>query len=330
LAQGKPIQHRGQHAHVVAAHPVHAAGGGGKPTIDIAATDHEAELDTEFGGFADIAGDAVQDVNVNTVAVPAHQGLAGQLDEDSAVAARLAVAWLCHQPISPTTSLGTGCGGGDVCREIAVRPVDAFAKGEAMEACDLDWRASALFGGGERLGDGRLRIVDEGLRKEDDLLVEFAQAPLDHLLDDRGRLAGLFRLLGQHGTLALNEGGVESRHINALWIGGGDVDGYLLAVALEVRRIARLFKRDAHPDLAKAGRDGVVHVARYDAALDAEIAAPAKRHVLADRADHRLEIVGDGSLAAAIVGLGELAKIAFDLQRVSGDVAHHLLELVVP
>ena len=92
LPERQAVQHRGEHAHIVAAHPVHAVGGGGEAAIDVAAADHEAKLDAEAGGLAHVAGDAVQHVHVDAVAVLAHQGLAGQLDEDPAVAWRSARA----------------------------------------------------------------------------------------------------------------------------------------------------------------------------------------------------------------------------------------------
>ena len=40
-------------------------------------------------------------------------------------------------------------------------------------------------------------------------------------------------------------------------------------------------------------------------------------------------MIGDRDLAAAVRSLGELIEIALGLQRVGGDGAHHLLELVV-
>ena len=88
---------------------------------------------------------------------------------------------------------------------------------------------AVLLGGCHGLGHGGFRIVHEGLREKHDLLVEFAQAALDHLLDDLGRLAGLFRLLGKHRALALDESLVEAVDIEALRIGGSDMHGDLAA-----------------------------------------------------------------------------------------------------
>ena len=68
LSERQAVQHRGEHAHIVAAHPVHAVGGGSEAAIDVAAADHEAKLDAEARGLA-FAGDAVQHVHVDAVAV---------------------------------------------------------------------------------------------------------------------------------------------------------------------------------------------------------------------------------------------------------------------
>ena len=60
VPQRKPVHDRRQHAHIVAAHPVHAVRGAGKAAIDIAAADHEADLGAEIGGLGDVRGDAVR------------------------------------------------------------------------------------------------------------------------------------------------------------------------------------------------------------------------------------------------------------------------------
>ncbi len=52
-------------------------------------------------------------------------------------------------------------------------------------------------------------------------------------------------------------------------------------------------------------------------------------HVLADRADHLLDGLGNRRLAASIFGGGELIDIALDLECGSGDGAHHLLEFLI-
>ena len=135
--------------------------------------------------------------------------------------------------------------------------------------------------------------MHEGLRQQHDLLVEFAQAALDHLLDHGRGLARFLRLLGEHRALALDERRIEAVDVDGLRIGGGDVHGDLLAEALQRLGVARRFERDDDADLAEPGRDAVVHVARDRAVLDGEIGAPPERHVLADRADHLLQMIGD-------------------------------------
>src|ERR1700757_2432531 len=73
--------------------------------------------------------------------------------------------------------------------EIAARPVDALAKGEADEAADLDRRPAFAFALLERLGDGLLVVEDERLIEQADFLVEGFQPRLDDLFDHIGRLA---------------------------------------------------------------------------------------------------------------------------------------------
>ena len=45
LLDGEGVQHRGEHAHVVAGGAVHAFSGGGHPTVDVAAADHDRDLE---------------------------------------------------------------------------------------------------------------------------------------------------------------------------------------------------------------------------------------------------------------------------------------------
>ena len=83
------------------------------------------------------------------------------------------------------------------------------------------------------------------------------------------------------------------------------------------------------PTWLETRRDRVVHVGRDDAGLHAEIGAPTKRHVLAYRADHLFQVVGNADLAAAKFGLGKGVEVPLGSQRVVCNDAYHLLELVV-
>src|SRR3546814_6453350 len=62
--------------------------------------------------------------------------------------------------------------------------LDALAKLDAREAGDRDRRAGVLGRRLEHLGDLGLAVDDVDLLQQHDLLVELAQAALDHLGDD--------------------------------------------------------------------------------------------------------------------------------------------------
>ena len=126
-------------------------------------------------------------------------------------------------------------------------------------------------------------------------------------------------MLGQHGPLPLDDGLVETVHVDGLRVGGGDMHGDLAAEALERLGIARRLKRHDDADLAEPRRHHVVHVACDRALLDLEKSGAPERHVLADGADHLLDGVGNGRVAAGKFGLGELVEIAFRSERCLGN-----------
>ena len=66
--------------------------------------------------------------------------------------------------------------------------------------------------------------------------------------------------------------------------------------------VALGFERHQHADLAQALGDLVVDVARDHALPDVELGHPAQVHVLADRGDEALELVGDGLAGAGEMG----------------------------
>ena len=61
-----------------AAPPAHAA-------EDVAAADHDADLDAELGHLRDLGDDALDGRAVDAVGVIAHQGFAGELEQDALV-----------------------------------------------------------------------------------------------------------------------------------------------------------------------------------------------------------------------------------------------------
>ena len=86
VLQGEGIDHRRQHAHVVASGAVGARGRSADAAKDVAAADHQRELEAEPADVADLGGDRLQDGDVDPVRHFAHQGFAAQLEQDTLVA----------------------------------------------------------------------------------------------------------------------------------------------------------------------------------------------------------------------------------------------------
>ena len=61
------------------------AGGAGDAAEDVAAADHDADLHAHADHVADVGGDGADGVVVEAVLAPAHQGLAGKLQQDALV-----------------------------------------------------------------------------------------------------------------------------------------------------------------------------------------------------------------------------------------------------
>ncbi len=79
------VDDRGQHPHVVGGRAVHPARAGGQAAEDVAAADDDRRLDAEALNFGDVFGDAVGDRGVDPVVLLAHEGFAGQFQEDARV-----------------------------------------------------------------------------------------------------------------------------------------------------------------------------------------------------------------------------------------------------
>src|SRR3954469_18092713 len=97
VLEGEGVDHRGEHAHVVAGHAVDAAVAGGEAPDDVAAADHHRHLDVELVDVADLVGDGGHHRLVDAERLRAHQGLAGDLEEDPAVPCRLSGLLSFHQ-----------------------------------------------------------------------------------------------------------------------------------------------------------------------------------------------------------------------------------------
>src|SRR5262245_58204853 len=121
---------------------------------------------------------------------------------------------------------------GDLAAEIAVRPVDAFAERIAHKTRDLDRGARLALALLDRLRNRLVRIVDVSLLEQADLFVERLEARLDDLVDDVLTLSLCLVLVCKHVLLAPDHIRIETRGIDRLRVGGGDVHRQHAAEAL--------------------------------------------------------------------------------------------------
>ena len=83
VLQGQRVEHRRQHAHVVAGRPVHPLGRGGEAAVDVAGADDDRDLDPAGTDRRDLLGDALHLSRIGAVAKVAHQRLARELEQDA-------------------------------------------------------------------------------------------------------------------------------------------------------------------------------------------------------------------------------------------------------
>ena len=86
ILEREAVHDRREHADVVARRPVHALRGGGQAAEDVAATDHDPDLDAATVDLGDLAGDERAELGIDAVRAVTEQRLAGQLEEDPLVA----------------------------------------------------------------------------------------------------------------------------------------------------------------------------------------------------------------------------------------------------
>mgnify|MGYP002387634674 CR=1 FL=1 len=87
VLQRQPVDDRGQHAHVVRAHPVHAARARRQAPEDVPAAGHDADLDAHSAHLADLVGQGRHDRLVDAVPGPSGQLLPGELQQHAPPAA---------------------------------------------------------------------------------------------------------------------------------------------------------------------------------------------------------------------------------------------------
>ncbi|MCY1526273.1 hypothetical protein D9M68_612820 [compost metagenome] len=96
IAHGQGVHHGSQHTHVVAGHPIHAGGAQGRTTKQVAAADHQADLDANTDQLADFQRHAIEDFRIDTELLGAHKGLTAEFEQNAFIARLAATHLLSH------------------------------------------------------------------------------------------------------------------------------------------------------------------------------------------------------------------------------------------
>src|SRR5699024_9911046 len=81
IGHGQGVHHGGQHAHVVASHAIHAAGGQARAAEDVAAADHHAHFGPRVAHLDDFLGQPTDHLGVDAVVLVTHEGLTGEFEQ---------------------------------------------------------------------------------------------------------------------------------------------------------------------------------------------------------------------------------------------------------
>src|SRR5262249_14409119 len=84
VLKSQRVDHRGQPPHVIAGDPVDTVGGAGEPAVDIPTPDHQGDLHPQGVDLLDLVGDGADDLELEAGRPRAHEGFAGELQEDPA------------------------------------------------------------------------------------------------------------------------------------------------------------------------------------------------------------------------------------------------------
>ena len=85
VLQRERVDDRCEHAHVIGGRAVHAARARGDAAEDVAAADHDRGLDAHALDLGDVARDLRRNRGIDPVVLFAHQGFAGEFEEDAFV-----------------------------------------------------------------------------------------------------------------------------------------------------------------------------------------------------------------------------------------------------
>ena len=102
VLQRERVDDGGEHAHVIAGDAIHAGLGQARAAKDVAAADHDAELDAEPDDLGDLGGDAADDGGVDAVVLAAEQRFAAELQENPPI--EPACAMPAMQPLAQKES----------------------------------------------------------------------------------------------------------------------------------------------------------------------------------------------------------------------------------
>ncbi len=85
IGQRQGVHDGGQHAHVVGGGTVHALRAGGDAAEDVAPANDDCQFHAHFRDLGHIGHHALDRAAVDAVSIIAHQGFAGQFEEDALV-----------------------------------------------------------------------------------------------------------------------------------------------------------------------------------------------------------------------------------------------------
>jgi hypothetical protein len=96
--QRQRVDHRGQHAHLVAGDPVESRGDQLGAAEDVASADDQANLDPVTHQFGDLAGNAIEDLGFDAAITAPGERLTAELQQDAPVAVGHARCLRATQP----------------------------------------------------------------------------------------------------------------------------------------------------------------------------------------------------------------------------------------
>src|SRR5215472_2900335 len=214
-------------------------------------------------------------------------------------------------------------------RKIGAMPVDPLAEREARKAADPNRSAGGLprfLDHPRYLG---FLIDNKNFLEQHDLLVELAQSPVDHLLDDFLRPPGRERLSPQHVALAVKRGSRHRGDVEIERTGCSDMHRQLLAEHRQLVRDDGRSQGDNDADLADSWSECVVNIGEHTSLTGRQPPQPSQYQVFADGRDQISKLRLDRAPGARIGGLLQRRNLAVPIECQPADSPNKALELVV-